>query len=78
MTSLNFYRPPNSNAHFFTYAAHTNYYYPVSSRTEGDTQWDKIVRTSLNNKCRGCRKKIKEAQKKGDDAIESDNSDTEN
>ena len=71
MTSLNFYCPPSSNT------AHTNYYYPVSSGTEGDTRWDKIVRTSLN-KCRGCRKKIKEAQKKGDDAIESDNSDTEN
>ena len=64
---------------FFTYAAHINYYYPVSSGSERNAWWDKIVCINLNNKCRGCRKKIKEAQlqKKGGAANESDNSITE-
>ena len=61
------------------YLVHTNYYYPVSSRTEGDTRWDEIVCFNLN-KCWECRRMIKEVQlqKKGDEAIESDITHAEN
>ena len=49
----------------YIYIGQTNYKFPADKQGE-EIRWQVIVQKSLNTKCRGCRKKLKNTEKSQD------------